>query len=79
MLRILSVCVIVGVAAGVMRAQEPAAPAAAAPAADDWMPTEVKNLTVLPKDMAPADVMRIMRAWNDALKVDCVFCHVGMV
>ena len=55
-------------------AQEPAAPAG-----DDWMPTEVTNLTVLPKDMPPAEVMRIMRAWNEALKVDCVFCHVGQV
>jgi hypothetical protein len=77
MLRILSVCVLVAVTAGLVGAQEPVAPPAAA--ADDWMPTEIKNLTVLPKDMGPADVMRIMRAWNEALKVDCVFCHVGTV
>jgi len=57
----------------------PAAQEPAEPAGDDWMPTEVKNLTVLPKDMPPAEVMRIMRAWNEALKVDCVFCHVGQV
>ena len=43
------------------------------------MPTEVKNLTVLPKDMSPADVMKIMKAWNAALNVQCVFCHVGQV
>jgi hypothetical protein len=55
-------------------AQEPAAPPA-----DDWIPSEVKNLTVLPKDMPPAEVMRIMRVWNEALKVDCVFCHVGQI
>jgi hypothetical protein len=55
-------------------AQEPAPPAG-----DDWVPDEVTNLTVLPKDMPPAEVMKIMRAWNEALKVGCVFCHVGSV
>jgi hypothetical protein len=54
-------------------AQEPAAPAAD----DEWMPEQITNLTVLPKDMPPAEVMQIMRAWNEALRVDCVFCHVG--
>ena len=44
---------------------------------DDWVPESVKNLTVLPKDMPPAEVMKIMRAWNEALNVGCVFCHVG--
>lgn len=53
--------------------------APAAPPADDWKPTEIKNLTVLPKDMSPDDVMKVMRAWNAALSVDCVFCHVGQV
>jgi hypothetical protein len=56
-------------------AQEPAATAAAP--ADDWVPERVTNLTVLPKDMPPAQVMRIMRAWNEALRVDCLACHVG--
>jgi hypothetical protein len=62
-------------------AQGPAAPAqeAAAPADDDWKPTEIKNLTVLPKDTSVDDVMKIMKAWNTALNVDCVFCHVGSV
>ncbi len=46
---------------------------------DTWMPTEVKNLTVLPKETSPADVMKIMKAWNAALNVQCVFCHVGQV
>jgi hypothetical protein len=55
-------------------AQQPAAPVA-----DNWMPTEIKNLTVLPKNMPPAEVMKVMRAWNAALNVDCVFCHVGQV
>jgi hypothetical protein len=54
-----------------------AAQDAEAPPADDWVPDTVTNLTVLPKDMPPAQVMRIMRAWNEALRVDCVFCHVG--
>jgi hypothetical protein len=52
---------------------------AAGPAESDWKPTEIKNLTVLPKDMSPDDVMKVMRAWNTALSVDCVFCHVGQV
>jgi len=54
------------------------APAAApAPAADTWMPTEVKNLTVLPKTTSPADVMKIMKSWSEALNMQCVGCHVG--
>jgi len=64
-------------------AQAQAAPAESqttAPADQDtWMPTEVKNLTVLPKDTSAADVMKIMKAWNAALNVQCVFCHVGQV
>jgi len=56
-------------------AQQPAA----GPAEPDWKPTEIKNLTVLPKDTSPDDVMKIMRAWNAALSVDCVFCHVGQI
>lgn len=46
---------------------------------DTWMPAEVKNLTVLPKTTSAADVMKIMKAWNTALNVQCVFCHVGQV
>jgi hypothetical protein len=52
---------------------------AAAQPEDNWEPTEIKNLTVLPKETSPADVMKIMRQWNEALNVDCVFCHVGAV
>lgn len=55
-------------------AQQPSAPAA-----DNWVPSDVKNLTVLPKTLPPAEVMKIMRTWNAALNVDCVFCHVGQV
>jgi hypothetical protein len=58
-----------------------AAPAGqeAAPSDDAWMPTDITNLTVLPKDMPVDDVMKIMKAWNTTLNVDCVFCHVGQV
>jgi len=57
-----------------------AAPAqGAAPADDNWKPTEIKNLTVLPKDMSVDDVMKVMKTWNTVLNVDCVFCHVGLV
>jgi hypothetical protein len=55
-------------------AQQPAAPAA-----DTWTPSEVKNLTVLPKTMPPTEVMKVMRAWSAALNVECAFCHVGQV
>lgn len=72
MTRLASVLVFVLTLAALPRAQEP--PAAAE---EEWVPEKVTNLTVLPKDMAPADVMRIMRAWNEALRVECVFCHVG--
>lgn len=75
MRRLLVICALGMVTATALRAQDPAPPAAG----DDWVPTEVKNLTVLPKDMPPAEVMKIMRAWNEALKVDCVACHVGLV
>ncbi len=75
------------VSAATLIAQQPAppapgaAPAEQAPAAadDDWKPTEIKNLTVLPKDTSPEDVMKIMKTWNTVLNVGCVFCHVGLV
>jgi hypothetical protein len=71
-------CVVVSMAvhAVSLAAQQPAAP----PAADEsWVPTEVKNLTVLPKSTSPDEVMKIMREWNAALSVGCVFCHVGQI
>jgi len=74
---------IVAVSAATLIAQqtEPASPpqAATASADDNWKPTEIKNLTVLPKDMSVDDVMKIMKTWNTVLNVDCVFCHVGQV
>jgi len=60
-----------------MAARPPGQETAAVAAEEDWVPEKVTNLTVLPKDMPPAEVMRIMRAWNEALRVDCIACHVG--
>lgn len=77
-MRRVSLCtagLLVAAMAGLIAGQQPAAPAAD----DNWKPDSVKNLTVLPKDTSPDDVMKIMREWNEALKVDCVFCHVGSV
>ena len=34
---------------------------------------------MLPKETSVDDVMKIMKAWNTALNVQCVFCHVGSV
>ena len=36
-----------------------------------------KNLKVLPKDMPRPEVVRIMRAFTQALGVRCEHCHVG--
>jgi Photosynthetic reaction centre cytochrome C subunit len=33
------------------------------------------NLQVLPKDIAPADLIATMRGFNKALGVECTFCH----
>lgn len=33
------------------------------------------NLQVLPKDIAPADLIATMRGFNKALGVECKFCH----
>jgi hypothetical protein len=61
-------------------AQTPPAAAAQSSADDEnWKPTEIKNLTVLPKDTTADDVMKIMRGWDEALNVKCVFCHVGQI
>lgn len=34
-----------------------------------------QNLQVLPKDIAPADLIATMRGFNKALGVECQFCH----
>jgi hypothetical protein len=87
MRRVIALAAAVALSAATLTAQQtaPAAPAAAEPsqeaaAADEnWKPDEIKNLTVLPKETSVDDVMKIMKAWNTALNVDCVFCHVGQV
>src|ERR1700680_2859739 len=39
-------------------------------------PPEPKNLKVLPATMGGAQVIQVMRNFNAALKVECVYCHV---
>ena len=53
--------------------QEPAKP----PDEDTFKPEKIENLKVLPKTSTPDQVMTVMREWNDALNVGCVFCHKG--
>ena len=60
-------------AAGARAQQEPADPL------EDWKPDKLVNIQVLPKDLTPDQVMSLMREWNEALNVDCVFCHRGQV
>ena len=59
-----------------IRAQAPAQPANPL---EDWKPDTLHNIQVLPKDIAPDALMKLMRDWNSALNVDCVFCHKGQV
>jgi photosynthetic reaction center cytochrome c subunit len=49
------------------------------PAIEDWKPDKLVNVEILPKDMAPDQVITVMKAFNAALNVDCVFCHKGQV
>ncbi len=39
-------------------------------------PPPMKNLQVLPKDMPQPEVVAMMRAFNEALGVQCGHCHV---
>jgi hypothetical protein len=39
--------------------------------------TKPVNLKVLPKDIAPEDLIRIMRGYAGALGVECNFCHAA--
>jgi hypothetical protein len=48
-------------------------------AIEDWKPDKLVNVQVLPKDITPDEMMALMRDYNDALNVDCVFCHKGQV
>jgi Photosynthetic reaction centre cytochrome C subunit len=45
--------------------------AATKPAADH----KFKNLKVLPKDISPDDLDKVMDSFKDALGVHCTFCH----
>lgn len=59
-----------------LQAQAPAQPANPL---EDWKPDMLHNIQVLPKDITPDALMTLMRGWNEALNVDCVFCHKGQV
>jgi tetratricopeptide (TPR) repeat protein len=41
------------------------------------LPTEYKNLKVLPKEITRDDLAWTMRGYCDALGVRCTYCHVG--
>ena len=58
------------------RAQEPAAQANPL---EDWKPDTLHNLEVLPKDITPDALIKLMKDWNASLNVDCVFCHKGQI
>lgn len=48
-------------------------------AIEDWKPDKLVNIQVLPKDITPDQLMAMMRDFNAALNVDCVFCHKGQI
>ena len=83
----LSIALIIGalfIAGAPGLAAQAAAPAAPVqqpsnPAIEDWKPDKLVNVEILPKTMAPDDVITLMKAYNAALNVDCVFCHKGQV
>ncbi len=70
-------CVAVAVAWVGLSAQQPAA--APANPLEDWKPDMLHNLEVLPKDITPDALIKLMKDWNASLNVDCVFCHKGQV
>jgi cytochrome c553 len=74
--RVLALTVFAGIlaASSQARAQQPANPAI-----EDWKPEKLVNVEILPKDMAADDVIKVMKGFNAALNVDCVFCHKGQV
>ncbi len=69
--------------------QAPAAPAPGQPAAaaqpggqggpgdPNWLPPEPKNLKLLPKDIDRKQLLDVMRGFNEAMGVRCVYCHVA--
>src|SRR6185503_18635175 len=67
-----------------LSAQQPAQQAAQQPEApasplEDWKPDALHNLEVLPKDITPDALIKLMKDWNASLNVDCVFCHKGQI
>ena len=60
-------------------AQQGQPPQPSNPAIEDWKPEKLVNVEILPKTMAPDDVIKLMKTFNAALNVDCVFCHKGQV
>ena len=62
-----------------LSAQQPAPPAPAASPLEDWKPEALHNIEVLPKDITPDALIKLMKDWNASLNVDCVFCHKGQV
>jgi hypothetical protein len=51
-------------------------PAVQPPPSHQHMPLpKPTNLKVLPKDIAPEDLMKLMRGYSQALGVHCDFCH----
>jgi Photosynthetic reaction centre cytochrome C subunit len=59
--------------------QPPPPPQPSNPAIEDWKPDKLVNVEILPKTMAPDEVITLMKAYNASLNVDCVFCHKGQV
>ena len=57
--------------------QPPAAPPADDAAVPEWLPKELKNLKVLPKDIEPKQLLVVMRGFTQAMGVRCVYCHVA--
>ena len=43
----------------------------------EWLPKELKNLKVLPKDIEPKQLLVVMRGFTQAMGVRCVYCHVA--
>lgn len=64
-----------GVQAPQATTQAPAAPQSGPP--DEWLPPAPKNLKLLPKDIEPKALLAVMRGFNEAMGVRCVYCHVA--
>jgi hypothetical protein len=73
----LTLAVLVFTTALTLGAQPPAPGPGKPPDEDTFKPEKVENLKVMPKTSTPDQVMKVMREWNEALNVGCVFCHKG--